>query len=89
MSPDAQLPLVVRSEHLIDTGRDDPYHAIAIVRCAADQLGSAGFLRRQCDGGLGTRADVGSDRRHRNGPAGYREQLGELGDRDFALVLCG
>ena len=37
----------------------------------------------------GIRADVGSDRRHRSGPAGYREQRGNSSDRGFALVVCG
>ena len=33
--------------------------------------------------------DAGSDRRHCDGPAGYREQRGDLRNRDFALVFCG
>jgi hypothetical protein len=37
----------------------------------------------------GIRADVGGDRRHCTGPAGYRGQRGNSSDRGFALVLCG
>jgi hypothetical protein len=37
----------------------------------------------------GIRADVGSDRRRRAGPSGYREQRENSSDRDFAQIGCG